>query len=230
MPLERHRIPLVPGGAAVVLVTGRDDGDLGIDGPSDALAARRAAVVERPWVWLRQVHGARVVDGDAPEAVGAEADAVVAVRSDVALAVQTADCVPVALVATATGAIAAAHAGWRGLVAGLLQATVAELQARGPSPIRAIVGPCICARCYEFGSGDLDAVAARLGDVVRSRTSSGAPALDLRAATLAALGAAGVTDVVVSDRCTATEATELFSHRARAERGRQALVVYREDG
>jgi YfiH family protein len=199
-------------------------GDLSIDAGQPGLDRRRRAVLDLPWTWLRQVHGAGVVRvRTAGEHTGVEADAAVTSVPGVAIAVQTADCVPIALVAD--GAVAVVHAGWRGLAAGVLEAAASELAVAGTGPVRAEIGPCIRARCYEFGKDDLDLVASRLGDGVRATTGWGTPALDVVAAATAALGRVGVTDVVDHGTCTACSPVH-YSHRARGDRGRQALVAW----
>jgi YfiH family protein len=207
-------------GPARVRFTGRADGDVRHD------LGRRAAVLDRPWSWLSQVHGDHVVvvrspgDGD-----GTEGDGLVSAHPEAVLAVFTADCAPVAL-ASAEGVIGIAHAGWRGLVAGVVARTVTEMRALGATTIEAALGPCIHAECYEFSPADLDTVAARLGDGVRGRTAGGSPALDMRAAVRAALDEAGVALVHDDDACTACERATYFSHRARAESERQATLVW----
>jgi YfiH family protein len=229
MPVSRRTYPIATGTTVVVVATGKRDGDLRVDGPAAELGRRRRALADRPWAWLRQVHGAevvRAVPGDLPE--GVEADAVVGDLDEVVLAVHTADCAPVALVGRRTGVIGAVHAGWRGLVAGVVERAVAEVRAGGEDDVVAFVGPCIDAAHYEFGVDDLDLVAARYGDGVRSATADGRPALDLRAGVRAALEATGVRSIEVSPMCTASASDELFSHRARSERGRQGLLVWRE--
>jgi copper oxidase (laccase) domain-containing protein len=90
----------------------------------------------------------------------------------------------------------------------------------------AALGPCIHAECYEFSDTDLAAVAAALGDEVRGVTSTGAPALDVPAAVRAALAGVDVQLVHDVDVCTACS-TAHYSHRARAELERQAVVVWR---
>jgi copper oxidase (laccase) domain-containing protein len=126
------------------------------------------------------------------------------------LSVLTADCAPVALVAP--GAVAAVHAGWRGIAAGVLEAAVKELRRRSRGPIQAVLGPCIHPGCYEFSAADLDPLAARLGPEVAGRTSTGALALDVPRSVKLALAGAGVTDVTDVDVCTACSADH-FSHR-----------------
>lgn len=180
-----------------------------------------------PWTWLRQVHGPRVVTVDRPGAgAGEEADAAVTATSGAVLAVHTADCGPVALVAEG-GAVAVAHAGWRGVAAGVLEDTVAAVRAAAGGPVHAVVGALIGPECYEFGAVDLDEVAGRLGDGVRAVTADGRPALDLPAAVAAALAAAGVDEVGFVGGCTACSDRH-YSHRARAEVGRQALLAWIE--
>jgi YfiH family protein len=177
-----------------------------------------------PWTWLRQVHGARVVVVSEPgEHAGVEADAAVTATPGCVVAVQVADCAPVALVSDAV--VGVAHAGWRGLAEGVLAETIDAMRDLGAGDIRAVVGPCIHAECYEFGADDLDGVAEALGDDVRATTASGAPALDLVAGVRAALEGAGVKEIDVVDTCTACSGDH-WSFRARGESERQAVVAW----
>lgn len=217
--------------AAVSLrFTTRADGDLHIAGDPTDLAARRHAVAPGRWTWLRQVHGSRVVVVDEPGGLaGEEADAAVTDRPGAVLAVHTADCVPVLLHDRAAGVVGAAHAGWRGLLHGVLGSTVEAMAQLGAGSITAEIGPHIRARCYEFGADELALVAGRYGDAVRAETAWGTPALDLHAAVDTAL--AGCPDVVaVSSHpgCTACEPDRFWSHRARTETGRHAATVVLE--
>ena len=142
------------------------------------------------------------------------------------LAIHTADCVPLAL--TADGMVGVAHVGWRGLMAGVVEETVAALRALGGAvAIEAEVGPCIRPRCYEFGAADLDAVAARYGPNVRAVTSAGRPALDLVAGVRTALDRLGVAAPIDSGVCTACSPAH-WSFRAGRDAGRQALVAWLE--
>ena len=205
--------------------TGRAQGDLG----SARHGSTRAwqGVVDRPVSWLWQVHGDRVVVVEAPSGGrGQEGDALVTGHAGAALAVFTADCAPVAL-ASPEGVVGAAHAGWSGLARGVIERTVETMGSLGASRVEAALGPCIHAECYEFGAGDLDRVAARLGDSVRGTTALGAPALDLPAAVRAALRRAGGDLVHDEDVCTACAGDRYFSHRARGEPQRQAMVVWK---
>jgi len=202
------------------------DGDLSIlQDDADLLAQRRQAVVALPWTWLRQVHGAEVVVVDAPGGgAGRTADAAVTAVPGAVLAVHTADCAPVALLSP-EGVVGAAHAGWRGVERGVLPATVKAMRDLGASEVRAVLGPCIRPGCYEFGADDLALVVDRFGPGVQGTTAAGTPALDVPAAVRASLAGAGVDDVDDVGICTACD-TGYFSHRARGDAGRQALVVW----
>jgi polyphenol oxidase len=175
------------------------------------------------WAWGRQVHGAGVAEVEAPGR-GGDADVLVTAATDISLVVLVADCAPVALVAGDT--VAAVHCGWRGLLAGVVQAAVEAVHTRGREPVRAVIGPCISAAHYEFGASELELVTRRLGPAVRARTDNGAPALDLRAGVQAALAAAGVVERTDVDVCT-YESPDHFSHRRDGVTGRQGLLVTR---
>jgi len=142
--------------------------------------------------------------------------------------VTTADCVPVVLLAD--GAVGVAHAGWKGLLGGVVGNAAAAMAALGHPPTRAVIGPCIRPERYEFGAADLDAVAARWGDEVRGTTTAGTPALDVAAGVRRALAEAGVTDVVDDGACTAAAGDTYWSYRSRQEAGRIATVAWLEDG
>jgi YfiH family protein len=215
-------------GPALVCFTGRAEGDLGHGGEYVSavrpdVEARRRAVLDRPWSWVRQVHGDTVVTVTGPgDQAGAVADASVTAHPDAALCVLTADCAPIAL-ATADGQVAVVHAGWRGLVAGIIPKAVAAL---GGGAVTAALGPCIHPECYAFGASDLDAVASVVGDGVRGQTVTGAPALDLPAGVRAALDAAGAELAYDADACTACSPGAYYSYRARGEMARQAVVAW----
>jgi copper oxidase (laccase) domain-containing protein len=159
-----------------------------------------------------------------PDGTAPEADAVVAVGTGSCVVVLTADCAPVAL-GSPEGIHGAVHVGWRGLMAGVLGRAVDAMRALGASSVVAGIGPTIHPCCYEFGSSDLDAVAARAGDEVRAVTSGGAAALDLPGGVRAGLGEAGVAVVIDADSCTAC-GDDAFSYRAFGDEARQALFVW----
>ncbi len=160
-----------------------------------------------------------MVHVDAPgDHTGVEADAAWTTVPGARLAVRTADCVPIVL--EGDGCVAVVHAGWRGLAAGIVRATI---DAMGGAT-RAVVGPHIRVGCYEFGDRDLDEVVAALGAPVRGTTTWGAPALDLTAAVRGALGELAVVD---DGACTACSDI-YFSWRARREHERFATIAWLE--
>jgi YfiH family protein len=202
--------------------TDRGDGDFHVDQPAEELAALRQRTMQGTWTWLRQVHGAIVVTvTHSGEGAGSSADAAVTVVPGIVLAVQTADCVPVVFVGE--GVVGVAHAGWRGIVEGVLPATVERMRDLGATDILATIGPCIRPSHYEFGAAELDEVAAASSDAVRSVTNDGKPALDMAAAARVALENAGVERVTDLGHNTADE--RFHSHRTRADGGRQVSVV-----
>ena len=176
-----------------------------------------------PVAFATQVHGREVVvvDGQPPDGTDsvAVADALVTTRTDVALAVLVADCIPVLLADPDAGVVAAVHAGRGGLVAGVLQAaldTMTDLGAR-PERILATVGPSIAGESYEVPAELRDQVARAL-PATAATTSWGTPALDLRAGAVAALRARGVQRVCRLDRDTFVDAS-LYSHRRASAAG-----------
>ncbi len=201
--------------------TDRTDGDVAVE-------AERDAVLGLAGTWLRQVHGGHVVVVTRPgEHRGAEADGAVTASPGAVLMVRTADCGPVVL--TSDRVVGVAHAGWRGLAAGVVERTLEAMVGLGaqPNAIVARVGPLIRSRCYEFGAQDLAALARTLGEQVRAETAWGAPALDTAAAITTVLHRAGVERVLDSATCTACSPRH-FSYRARGEAGRQAALVWLE--
>lgn len=219
---------MADGRTAAVAWTDRRHGDLATDGDPEVLTRRRSSVVDGPWTWLRQVHGATVAVVDDPGAgAGTEADAAVTSATSAVLAAHTADCVPIGLVAVDgdPGAVGVVHAGWRGLAAGIVAEAVQALSEVGGGSVEAVIGPCIHPECYEFGRDDLAEVVRQLGPGVAATTPKGAPALDLPGAAARQLDLAGVGRVWPVALCTACDPNR-FSHRARGERGRNALVAW----
>lgn len=210
-------------GRARALFGDKATGDFAGEG---APATPLPAGVPGPCTWLRQVHGAGVVVVRRPgEHTGVSADAAVTDVPGCTLAVRTADCVPVALLAE--GAVGIVHAGWRGLRDGVVEAAADAVRALGGRGVRAVVGPSIGADCYEFDGPDRFELAARFGAAVLATTRWGTPGVDLVAGVLEALASVGVEDVEVEGGCTACD-PRWFSHRARGDAGRQASFVWLE--
>lgn len=196
-------------------------GDFHLDGDRRALQHRRASFQAGEWSQPDECHGTTVRRVEhLGQHDGVEADALVTSLRGAVLAIWVGDCAPVAFIGH-HGTLGGAHAGWRGAVDGVLAATVREF---GTEPVTAVLGPCIHACCYEFGAADLDRCAARFGDGVRAVTAWGTAALDMPAVVRAALAEHGV-PLVDRSRCTGCGADRYYSHRRRAERGRQVMTI-----
>ena len=178
------------------------------------------------WTGGRQVHAANVERVDAsrrgagawtPDDTIAGTDALWTEEPGIALVVLVADCVPVLLADLDRRRIAAVHAGWRGLVGGVIEAAAAAMEA-GPRTV-ALAGPSIGPCCYEVGPDVAHPATERFGSGVMRGTH-----LDLWAGTAAALRAAGVAGASFAALCTRCEAARFFSHRA-GSAARQGLVA-----
>ena len=181
-------------------------------------------------LWLRQVHGTRVADLDAPGAEdGVAADAGVTRERGRVCAILTADCLPVLLASETGDRVAAAHAGWRGLAAGIIEATVSAM-AVPPERVLAWLGPAIGPAHFEVGTevrdallaGDSGAVAAFLPNA-RGRFMADLPALARRR-----LAALGIGRISGGGECTYAQSERFFSHRRDGVTGRQATLIWLE--
>ncbi|MES2886779.1 MAG: peptidoglycan editing factor PgeF [Pseudomonadota bacterium] len=216
------------------------------DDPEAVLANRQrfqSALNAAVPVFLKQVHGVRVVRLSGEDCLTAtglipafEADASVCTEPGVACVVQAADCLPVLFAAPQGRAVAAAHAGWRGLAAGVLEATLEQVCLLGecsPAEVRAWRGPCIGPRHFEVGidvresfTGAPDAC-FRLSD--RPAAPTGHWMADLPALALWRLQVAGMAPQHVHGGtwCTAEDASKFFSFRRDGVTGRMAAAIWR---
>jgi YfiH family protein len=178
--------------------------------------------------WLEQVHGTRVLDLDRDEP--SAADGAVTSRHGVVCAVLTADCLPVLLSDRAGRRVGVAHAGWRGLLNGVLPAAVAALRS-DPRDIVAWLGPAISQAAYEVGADVRDAFVSSSPAADRrfARNPRGRWQADLYGLARDALAAAGVSAVLGGGFCTYTEAARFFSHRREAPCGRMASLIWLDD-
>jgi hypothetical protein len=188
-----------------------------VRGNRDRLAGRLGA---QALVFATAAHSDQVgyVDAGGPDVPGV--DALITDRPGIAVAAQGADCV---MVGVSTGDwVAAVHCGWRGLVAGIVPATLAALRARGAglAGARARLGPSICPACYTVDANRAGQIREACPEAVSGR------AVDLRAGVLAQLAGAGV-DATADPRCTAQD-PGLYSYRRDGRTGRQALAIMRE--
>ena len=184
--------------------------------------------------WMEQVHGIDVLDLDALAHGGAargvvSADAALTRRAGRICTVQVADCLPVLLAARDGSAVAAAHAGWRGLAAGVLEATVQALAVE-PGQLIGWLGPGIGAAHFEVGEDvrrafvTHDAAAAAFTSNQRGRWQC-----NLAALARARLAALGVAAVFGGEWCTYADAARFFSYRRDGRCGRMAALIWREE-
>lgn len=188
-------------------------------------AAFRARLPGEPG-WLRQVHGARVVRREILGEDPPQADASWCATPGLPCTVLSADCLPVLLCDVQGTRVAAAHAGWRGLAAGVLQATVAAMDV-APGRLLAWLGPGISQAGYAVGAELRDlfiTLDASLQDVFTRRGA--AWHADLFAIARNRLALAGVTQVYGGEHCTWTQADRFFSHRRDGACGRMATTIW----
>ncbi len=182
--------------------------------------------------WLRQVHDIDVLrfdaphDGD-PDAEEPVADAAVTSTPDTVLAVLTADCLPVVFAAEAGDEVGAAHAGWRGLAAGVLEATVAAMRTP-PSRLVAWLGPAAGPQAYEIGEEVRAAFVDRDPGAAAAfvATRPGHWRVDLYALARRRLATIGLTRVHGGGLCTISDPDRFYSHRRDARTGRMATLVW----
>ena len=203
-----------------------------------------------PAAWLKQIHGPVVVD--AAQALAAaragaplEADASVTAEAGIACTVMVADCMPVLLCDGAGRAVGAAHAGWRGLAAGVIERTaarVAALAGCAPADLHAYLGPAIGPTAFEVGADVRDAFmthverldaaqrgaqrAATAAAFVARPEASGKYLADLPALARLRLGALGVRHVSGGDMCTVTQRERFYSYRRERVTGRMAALIW----
>lgn len=199
---------------------------------ADAVAANRARVAQvigvdpHRLVGLHQVHGAVVETVTEPwrPGQGPRADAMVTDRPAIALGIVTADCAPVLFADRAAGVVGAAHAGWRGALAGVLEATIRAMTALGADPARivAAIGPCIAQGSYEVAADLRDAVLADAPANARFFAPGGRPdrwRFDLAGYCAARLARGGIGTVDALGIDTLAREAQFFSHRRRTLAG-----------
>jgi len=179
--------------------------------------------------WLLQVHGARVVDADRLQQP-VEADAAVARNPGSVCTVMVADCLPVLLTDRNGSVVAAAHAGWRGLAAGVLENTVRAM-GTAPDELLAYLGPAIGPSAFEVGADVRDAFLAQNADAASAFVAHkpGKWLADLFALARQHLRASGVTQIYGGGLCTYSDPRRFFSHRRDKVTGRMAALIWLTD-
>jgi len=200
----------------------------------DRLASRLPAMPR----WLEQVHGCGVATADDATADVPRADASVAVTPGHVCAIMTADCLPVLLCDTAGTVVGAAHAGWRGLCDGVIEATLTRMAQRAgtQSGWLAWLGPAIGPAAFEVGAEVREAFLQQASpserDHVEAAFVAGAPGkylADLYALARIRLARAGCTQVFGGDACTVSDADRFYSYRRDRVTGRMATLVWLAD-
>lgn len=178
------------------------------------------ALLPREPLWLRQVHGTRVVDLDHAPAL--EGDAAITRVAGTVCAIQAADCMPVLLADEAGSVVGGAHAGWRGLSAGVIEATIEQMKIPGKSLV-AWLGPAIGPTAYEVGD---EVRAAFVEKDAFSATRPGHWLLDLYAVARRRLQGQGVERIFGGGFCTYSDPERFYSYRRDGRTGRMAALIW----
>lgn len=202
------------------------------DDPKSVITNRQrlielAALPSVPY-WLEQVHGTQVIrlTQTTSQVSPLVADAVYSNQSGVVCCVMTADCLPVLFTTRAGDEVAAAHAGWRGLCAGILENIVAEFSAQ-PADIMAWFGPAIGPQQFEVGEEVREAFMAIDPLAARAFVSKGHKFLaDIYQLARLRLRACGVTDIYGGEFCTVSDSTRFYSYRREVTTGRLASLIW----
>jgi YfiH family protein len=225
----RHGFFTRKGGASSGLFAGLNCGRRSTD-QSDMVAVNRARVADAMGITLgglatvKQVHSADVVTltnaDDVSVVRDVPADGIVTKRKDVALAVLTADCQPILLADAEAGVIGACHAGWRGAIGGVIEATVGAMRAIGAQRINAVIGPTISQAAYEVGDDFMENFLTDDPDYSRFFIGgpNGKPMFDLPAFGLSRLRDMGV-EAEWSRHCTYSDPERFFSYRRATHEG-----------
>jgi YfiH family protein len=210
--------------------------NLGFGSGDDAAAvarnrARLRALLPSEPAWLKQVHGARVVDATEVATRGTvEADASITGRPGAVVVVMMADCLPVLLADPRGRCVGVAHAGWRGLAAGVIQATAQAMRARlrdPAAPLIAFLGPAIGPDHFEVGAEVLETMGTIEGAATAfAPHGPGKYLADLFSLGRLALAQAGIDAVFGGGLCTACDAARFYSHRRDRVTGRHAALVW----
>lgn len=228
-PNVRSLVTTRSGGVSTGPYAGLNLGSHVADEPAAVECNRRLLAAHLPSepAWLEQVHGTEVVSADDPTASRC-GDGVVARQAGAVCAVMTADCLPVLFCDDAGAVVAAAHAGWRGLLGGVLERTVESMQVP-PGQIQAWLGPAIGPQAFEVGGEVRDAFCAHAQAAEEAFAAGERPGKWLADIYLLArqrLHAAGVMRISGGGECTVADAGRFYSYRRDGVTGRFASLVW----
>jgi YfiH family protein len=225
MPAETLQLEWPAPSGVRAVITMRELGDM--KDPSSR--AKLGALLPSPPVWLKQVHGITVVDAAAvSQGSLPEADASFTTERRIVCTVMAADCMPVLLAAADASVVGAAHAGWRGLCAGVIEATIAQMRVP-PGEVIAYLGPAIGPQVYEVGEEVREAFLAHDQESATAfiATRPGHWLLDLYAIARQRLAGLGVTRVHGGSHCTYSHSDLFFSYRRDKAMQRMAACIWR---
>jgi hypothetical protein len=194
---------------------------------ANRLLLRQLCGLKQDPAWLNQVHGTKVLDLDSWQGGLTDADASVTSTEGLAAVVMTADCLPVLFCDKAGDRVAAAHAGWRGLCDGVLEATLRHFP--DPSAVLAWLGPAIGPLNFEVGSevrAAFIAHSAQAAEAFTPSSNAGKYLADIYLLARQRLQAAGVTAIYGGDYCTVASPQRFFSYRRDGQTGRQASLIW----
>lgn len=208
---------------------GKNVGDL-----PDAVAHNRSRLnqyLPAPAQFLNQVHGNSVLNASDLRDVKNvdDADAMITAQAQTVCAVQTADCLPVLFCDRQGRVVGAAHAGWRGLAAGILEATVAQMRAQGADEIFAWMGPAIGAQQFEVGSDVRQVFSLKFDTATRffvEKSTPGKYLADIYGLARATLQRVGVDGITGGEYCTVSDAKRFYSYRRDRITGRMASLIW----
>jgi YfiH family protein len=216
------------GGASSGIFAGLNCGSGSTD-QAEIVAINRARVAEamgvapEALVTVHQVHSVRALPVTGPLAVRPEADAMVSATPGLLLGILTADCQPILFHDRAAGVIGAAHAGWRGAVDGVLEATIDAMEALGAQrrDIHAVIGPTISQKAYEVGPEFFDRFRSEDPDSLRFFANGSGEKMhfDLPGYGLHRLRAAGVGHAEWTGHCTYSDPSRFYSYRRTTHAG-----------
>lgn len=178
--------------------------------------------------WLQQIHSTKVVDAHAASGQLLEADASVAYKAGAACVVMTADCLPLLLCDKQAQVVAAVHAGWRGLLNGVIENTVMKM-AVDPQQIMVWMGPAIGPQAFEVGTEVRQQFIAKSADAALAFRPSGEPEkyyADIFSLAKQRLNALGINDIYQQGSCTYSEPERFFSYRRDGQTGRMAAAIW----